>query len=601
MSITQSGRETPRGSVPEDPEDLLMNKGPGGIHPGVFWPSLAVLGLACVFAIGFPDATGEALGSIQKNVVGTFGWYYVLVVVTFVGFALWMGLSRFGDIKLGKEDEEPEFGVLSWFAMLFAAGMGIGLVFWGAAEPLTFFATDVKPGMTGEGPELAQKAMAQVFLHWGFHAWAIYVVVGLGLAYAIHRRGRPASIRWALEPILGDRVRGWLGDVIDTIAVVGTVAGIATSLGLGVQQISTGLVHLGIFDEVSDTLLVGAIIIITIMATASVVSGVGRGIQWLSNINLILAALFLIAILALGPTLFLLREWIQNIGVYFQNVLPLTFSTNAFSGEAGQIWQGAWTTFYWGWWISWAPFVGVFIARISRGRTVRQFVAGVLLVPTSVTFLWFSVLGGAAFYRQIFGEADLVGTDDEGNPVLVAEQVLFDLLEGLPASALLSGIAIVLVTIFFITSSDSGSLVVDMLASGGDPEPPTWSRVLWAGIEGLVAIGLLLAGGLTALQTGAILTALPFSVIMLAMCAATYRALSAEHAAMRRAARRQAAAEMAREVGSDVTEQLTDHFDEHFGDPVEAKVEEHVPRVLSQIAADKGGPGVFPGESRPPE
>jgi choline/glycine/proline betaine transport protein len=397
-------------------------------------------------------------------------------------------------------------------------------------------------------------------------------VVGLALAYAIHRKGRPASIRWALEPLLGDRVKGWVGDVIDIVAVVGTVAGVATSLGLGVQQISSGLVHLGFFDEVDNTLLVGLIVAITLFATVSVVSGVGKGIKWLSNINLGLAAVFLLAILLLGPTLFLLREWIQNIGVYAQNVLPMTFSTNAFSGEAGQVWQAGWTTFYWGWWISWAPFVGVFIARISRGRTVREFVAGVLLVPTTVTFLWFSVLGGSAFYTEIFGGGGLVGTNEEGEPALVAEQVLFDLLSGLPGGPLLSGMAVVLVTIFFITSSDSGSLVVDMLASGGDPDPPTWSRVLWAVIEGLVAIGLLLAGGLGALQTGAIITALPFSIIMLAMCVATYKALRGEHTAMVRATRRQAREEMARAVGTDVTEELTDNFEEHFGEPVEEQV-----------------------------
>lgn len=592
MAAPGERREPAAATEPDGPdESLVMNTGWGGIHPGVFWPSLIVLTVACVLTIGFPDASAKALGAIQENIVSGFGWYYVLVVAVFVAFALWMGLSRFGDIKLGKDEEDPEFGVFSWFAMLFAAGMGIGLVFWGAAEPLTFFATDVKPGMTGEGAELAQKAMAQVFLHWGFHAWAIYVVVGLALAYAIHRRGRPASIRWALEPVFGDRVRGWVGDVIDSVAVVGTVAGIATSLGLGVQQISSGLVHLGLFDEVGDTLLVGAIVVITILAIASVVSGVGRGIRWLSNTNLVLAAFFLIALLALGPTLFLLREWIQNIGVYFQNVIPMTFSTNAFSGEAGQIWQGAWTTFYWGWWISWAPFVGVFIARISRGRTVREFVAGVLLVPTTVTFLWFSVLGGSAFYQELFGGGGLVGTDDEGNPTLVAEQVLFDLVDGLPGSTLLAGVAIVLVTIFFITSSDSGSLVVDMLASGGDPEPPTWSRVLWAGIEGLVAIGLLLAGGLGALQTGAIITALPFSVIMLIMCVATYKALREEHTALVRASRRQAREEMARSVGTTVTTTLTDNFDEHFGQPVEEKVEEYVPRHVQKVLAEHQGRG----------
>ena len=559
-------------------EELIMDSGKGGIHNAVFYPALGILLLACFFAIVFPSATESALGNIQSNIVSGFGWYYVVIVAAFVGFSLWMGLSRFGDIKLGEDDEEPEFSVASWFAMLFAAGMGIGLVFWGAAEPLTFFAADQKPGMPGEGGELAQNSMAQVFLHWGFHAWAIYVVIGLALAYAIHRKGRPVSIRWVLEPLLGDRVRGWVGDVIDVVAVVGTVAGIATSLGLGVQQISAGLVHVGLIDSATDTVLVVLIVAITLLATVSVVSGVGRGIKWLSNFNLILAGIFLLAILLLGPTLFLLREWIENIGVYFQQVLELSFSTNAFTGEDGQAWQAGWTTFYWGWWISWAPFVGVFIARISKGRTIREFVAGVLLVPTTVTFLWFSVLGGSAFYQELFTDNTLVGTDADGNAEVVPEQVLFNLLDTLPGATLMSGIAIVLITIFFITSSDSGSLVVDMLASGGNPEPPTWSRVLWCCIEGLVAIALLLAGGLAALQTGAIITALPFSVILLAMCYATYRELRLEHRALTRAQRRQARKEMAREVGGDVTDELTDNFDEHFGEPVEDTVH----RVLAK-------------------
>ena len=564
--------------MPEEPPpptpraSRIGGRGPGGIHPGVFIPALAILVIACVFAIGFPEATETALTAVQTNIVGGFAWYYVLIVAGFIGFALWMGLSRFGNIKLGKDEDEPEYSVFAWFAMLFAAGMGIGLVFWGAAEPLTYFASDIKPGMTGEGAELAQKAMAQVFVHWGFHAWAIYVVVGLALAYAIHRKGRPVSIRWALEPLLGDRVKGRIGDVIDTIAVVGTVAGVATSLGLGVKQISAGLVHLGLCPEVTDTMLVVLIVLNTAAATLSVVSGVGKGIKWLSNINLALAGVFLLAILILGPTLFLLREWVQIAGVYLRDVLPLTFSTGAFTGDAGQLWQATWTTFYWGWWISWAPFVGVFIARISKGRTIREFVAGVLLVPTVVTFLWFSVLGGTAIYREMFGEGGLVGTDENGDPSVVAENVLFDLLSGLPGGAVLSGIAIILVTLFFITSSDSGSLVVDMLASGGDPNPPVWSRIVWAVIEGLVAIGLLLAGGLSALQTGAIITALPFSVIMIAMCFATYKALRTEHRALQRAERRQIRDEMASDIGGDVTEDLTENFDEHFGRPVEKTV-----------------------------
>ncbi len=510
---------------PRTDTDAPNDPGPStkSVHPAVFWPSLTILLLAAGTAMLFPDGTSEVLAEIQSAIVAGWGWYYVLVVAVFVAFSLYMGLSRFGKIRLGPDDEEPEYGLMAWFSMLFAAGMGIGLVFWGAAEPLTFF-VNPKPGVTGDSSALAEQAMAQVFLHWGLHAWAIYVVVGLALAYSIHRKGRPVSIRWALEPLLGDRVRGRLGDLIDTVAVVGTVAGVATSLGLGVQQISAGLVHLGVFDSAGNSLMIPLIAVITLFAILSVVSGIGKGIKWLSNVNLALAGVFLLAILVLGPTLFILRDFVQNVGVYLGSVVPLTFSTSAFQGDAGEAWQGSWTMFYWGWWMSWAPFVGVFIARISRGRTIRQFVGGVLLVPTLVTFVWFSVLGGTAIYRQMEGPGGLLEADGS----IISQNVLFDVLQGLPLGAVLSVVAIVLVTIFFVTSSDSGSLVVDMLASGGNPDPPTWSRVLWASTEGVVAAGLLLAGGLTALQTGAIITALPFSVVMLAMCVATYKALSLE-------------------------------------------------------------------------
>ncbi len=537
------------------------------IAPGVFYPALAILGIVVLISIFFPDATGDALGSAQDNVIGDIGWYYTLTVTGFVIFALWMGIGRFGDIKLGKDDDDPEFSLKAWFAMLFAAGMGIGLVFWGAAEPLTFF-TDPKPGVTGTDAELAQKAMSQVFLHWGLHAWAIYVVVGLSMAYAIHRKGRSVSLRWTLEPILGDRVKGRLGDAVDVVAIVGTVAGVATSLGLGVQQITAGFVHLGLIDEGTDTIRVVLIIAITSIAVASVVSGLGRGIKWLSNINLGLAAGLLLLVLVLGPTLFLLRSFVQNLGGYAADIVPLSFNTSAFAGEDGIQWQGFWTTFYWGWWMSWAPFVGIFIARISKGRTIREFVAGVLLVPTLVSALWFSVLGGSAILRQM-EVGDLVGSDGG----ITSENVLFDLLGSLPAGSILSGLAIILVTIFFVTSSDSGSLVVDMLASGGNPEPPTWSRVMWAVLEGLVAISLMLAGGLAALQTGAILTAVPFSIIMIAMCFATYRALKGERKEILRLARRAREREMAIEVGESVTGSLVDNFDDHFGRPVDERID----------------------------
>ncbi|TFD59165.1 BCCT family transporter [Cryobacterium suzukii] len=536
----------------------------------MFYPALGIILAVVVIAIAFPVRTGSVLALLQGWVVAGLGPYYVIIVATFVVFAIWMGLSRFGDIKLGKDDDEPEFGIMSWFAMLFAAGMGIGLVFWGASEPLTFF-TNPKPGVEGDSAELASAAMSQTFLHWGFHAWAIYAVVGLSLAYSIHRKGRPVSIRWALEPLLGTRrVKGRLGDVIDVIAIVGTLFGVATSLGLGVQQIAAGLSYLGVVGDVTNTLLVILIVVITIIATASVVSGVGKGIKWLSNINLSMAGLLLVAVLLLGPTMYLLRVLVQSLGGYFQDVVGLTFATSAYTGQGGLDWQGGWTVFYWGWWISWAPFVGVFIARISRGRTVRQFIAGVLLVPTFVTFIWFAVMGGSAIRQAWEGDGGGLFDPEVG---IVPENVLFNLLGTLPFGVILSVIAVIVIAIFFITSADSGSLVIDMLASGGDTNPPKWSRIMWAGLGGLVAIALLLAGGLAALQTGAILTAIPVSVVMVGMCIATYRAFRIEHEVLVAAERRQRREEMARRIGKSVTAHLEENFDDHFGEQVDGHIE----------------------------
>jgi choline/glycine/proline betaine transport protein len=541
------------------------------IRPTVFWPALAILAVVVVVSIAFPQRTGDAFSAAQSEVIGIFGWYYSLIVTGFVIFAIWVAVGRFGDIRLGPDDEDAEYGFLPWFSMLFAAGMGIGLVFWGAAEPLNFYSSP-KPGVEGDDVEIAHAAMSQTFLHWGLHAWAIYVVVGLGLAYAIHRKGRSVSLRWVLEPLLGDRVKGGLGDAIDVIAIVGTIAGVATSLGLGVSQIAAGLDYLGVVDGSSNTVLVVLIVGISIVATISVVSGLDVGIKWLSNINLGLAGLFALALLALGPTLFVLRSFVENVGEYLFNVVPYSFDTSAFFGADGQEWQGLWTTFYWGWWMSWAPFVGVFIARISRGRTVREFVAGVLLVPTTVSAVWFSILGGTAIYREKFGDGGLLNADGS----VTSESVLFNLVGDLPGGTLMAGLAIVLVTIFFVTSSDSGSLVVDMLASGGDTDPPKWSRVLWCVIEGLVAIGLLLAGGLGALQTGAILTALPFSVIMVAMCFAMYKAFKAEYTEIRRLNLKARRKVLADEVGETVTSDLVANFEDHFGDQVDQRIDERV-------------------------
>lgn len=551
--------------------------GKGNVAPAVFWPSLIVVLAVAVIAIAFPAFTDTVLSGTQTWIVTNLGWFYMLVIGLMIAFALYMCFSRFGKIKLGRDDEEPEFSWLSWFCMLFAAGMGVGLVFYGVAEPLTYATSDPKPGWEGDISQLAEMGMAQTFVHWGLHPWSVYAVIGLALAYAIHRRGRPVSIRWALEPLLGEkRVQGWMGDIIDIMAVFGTIAGVATSLGLGVQQIGAGLVAMGVVETADMTLLIILIVVITLLATLSVVSGLGKGIKWLSNINLSLAAVLLIAVLLLGPTLFIFQNFIQSIGTYLGSVLDMTLDVGAYQGEAGAEWGSTWTIFYWGWWVSWAPFVGVFIARISRGRTVRQFVAGVLLVPTLVGFFWFSVMGGAGLYREIFGEAGLVDPVDG----VVAEESLFNMLSGLPLGGILSVLAIVVVAIFFITSSDSGSLVVDMLASGGHPNPPVWSRVMFSLLEGIIAIGLLLAGGLAAIQSAALATALPFSIILLAMAWATIRAMKADEKQL------QDAKEAARY--EEVTSHLSRQFDSAFGPQVDSRIDYRLERTTGPAGIGGG-------------
>ncbi|WP_395949249.1 BCCT family transporter [Brevibacterium aurantiacum] len=553
--------------------------GKGMIAPAVFWPSLITILAVALLAIVLPDGTNKVLTSINDWIVADLGWYYMLVIGAFVIFSIALGFSKFGKITLGRDGEKPEFGVFSWFAMLFAAGMGIGLVFYGVGEPLSYATSDPKPGWSGSEADISKLAMAQTFVHWGLHPWAIYAVIGLALAYAIHRRGRPVSIRWALEPLLGHRVKGWMGDVIDILAIFGTVFGIATSLGLGVQQISSGLQEIGLVDDFDNMFLVILIVIITFLATLSVISGVGAGIKWLSNINLSMAGLLLIAVLLLGPTLFLFQNLIESLGVYLANFFNMTFDVGAYTGEEGATWASSWTIFYWGWWISWAPFVGVFIARISRGRTVREFIAGVLLVPTVVGFIWFAALGGTGIYQELFGDGGLVDPEDG----VVAEKVLFDVLGSLPMGGVLSAVAIILVAIFFITSSDSGSLVVDMLASGGHPNPPVWSRVLWAGLEGALAIGLLLAGGLGALQAASLATALPFSIILILIAVSTVRAFQLEAARTREI-----------ETGQryhEVGEHIADDFDEYLGDKVDARIDYRLSRT-------KGVLGRTPKEGR---
>ncbi len=526
----------------------------------VFWPAAAIVTVFVTFALLAPGAAESLFLTIQSQIVNTFNWYYVLISAFFVAFSLFVGFSRFGNIKLGKDDDKPEFSLMAWFSLLFAAGMGIGLVFYGVSEPLSHFANP-RPGVTGTPAELAQAALSQTYLHWGVHAWSIYVVVGLALAYAIHRRQRPISIRWALEPLLGKKVQGGWGNTIDVVALVGTLFGVATSLGLGVLQISAGLDSANLVEP-SQGSQVAIIAVISFFVLLSVLSGLTRGMKWLSSINLVLAGLLVIYLVVFGPTTFLLREFVQSIGAYIQNFVSLSFNVNAFTGVDGESWQASWTSFYWGWWISWAPFVGIFIARISKGRTVRQFVAGVILVPTLIGILWFSVLGGTAIAVELSGEGTLLAADGSVN----FAGALFDMLNYVPGTPVLTVGVLLLITIFFVTSSDSGALVMGMIATGGQVNPKKRVRTFFTLITAALAISLLLSGGLLALQTAAIIIALPFSVVMLLICWSTVIAFGRERRAYDRARRAQ----------------LVDHIGDYYGLEVEEPSERGILDTVSR-------------------
>ena len=545
--------------------------------------AVIVLGFVGLAAVA-PHWLSDLLKTANTSVVNGLGWYYSLIVAGFVGFALLVAFGPYGNITLGPDDEPPSYSLVSWFAMLFAAGMGIGLVFWGVAEPLSHYGTP-PPGTPGTSSAAkAQEAMTTSFLHWGLSAWAVYIVVGLAIAYTVHRKGRKVSLRWVLEPLFGRRVRGWLGDVVDVFAIVGTLFGVAASLGFGASQFTSGLEYLNILKSEIWVLLV-VIAIITSLATCSVLSGLDRGIKWLSNANLMLAAVLALAVLLLGQPLFVLREFVQTIGDYLSNFVHLSFRTLPFQGEAGESWLGSWTTYYWGWWISWSPFVGIFIARISKGRTVREFVAGVLAVPTLVTFLWFSIMGGTALWQQLewqrtngTGDAlvdaqgnssGLVGGDGTVDKV----NALFQVLQHIPASSLLIVGFLILLVIFFVTSADSAAFVVDMVATGGEQNPPVLTRVTWAVLGGGIAAVLLWGGaaaggnltaGLDALQTMTILAAAPFSVVMVLACLATLRAFSNEHRQRLRLENRVLRREMTEHVMDKVTEHVRESVAEHL-------------------------------------
>lgn len=486
----------------------------------VFVPAAIIMLLLVIGTAINPEAAGALFSDVLSFTTETFGWFYMLAVALFLMFIIVLAFSSYGSIKLGPDHAEAEYGFLEWFAMLFSAGYGIALLFYGVAEPVMHFSSP--PMSDPQTIAAAKEAMQIAYFHWGFHIWAIYGVVGLSLAYFAFRHGLPLSIRSTLYPIIGERIHGPIGHTVDVFAILGTMFGIATSLGLSVSQINAGLNYLlPDIIPVNTTVQVIAIALVTAAALVSVLAGMDKGVKRLSILNMLLATALMLFVFVVGPTIFILNAFMENTGSYLGNIVERTFSLQAYENSN---WIGSWTLFIFAWTIAWAPFVGLFIAKISRGRTISEFVLGVMLVPTFFTFFWFSVFGDTALHMiMVDGYTSLI-SEVQNNQAIA----LFKLLENLPFTEFVSSLTILLIITFFVTSSDSGSLVIDSLAAGGRSDTPWWQRSFWVVTEGAVAAVLLLAGGLEALQTAAIVSALPFAIIILISMFGMWRALRIE-------------------------------------------------------------------------
>jgi BCCT family betaine/carnitine transporter len=494
------------------------------MHDIVF-PVTALLIIAFVTGtLIFPEGAKELMDGAKNGAIAIFDWGFLLGANLFVLFCLALICMPVGKIRIGGVDAKPEFSMLSWFAMLFAAGMGIGLLFWSVAEPVAYY-TDwygTPFGVEPNTPEGAKLAMGATMYHWGLHPWAIYSIVGLSLAFFAYNKGLPLTVRSAFFPLLGDRVWGWPGNLIDIVAVLATIFGLATSLGFGAQQAASGISYL--FDiEPGLNVQVAVIAGVTAVATISVIRGIDGGVKLLSNINMAVAALLLAFVLVVGSTSTIF-QWMWDTSVsYASNMFALS---NPFGREEDTTWFHGWTVFYWAWWISWSPFVGMFIARVSKGRTVREFITAVLLIPTAITLLWMSTFGGSGIEQVQNGVGKLAS---EG--ITDTSLAMFQMLENLPLGAITSFVAIVLVLVFFVTSSDSGSLVIDSITSGGKIDAPKTQRVFWAVSEGAIAGVLLYVGGdqaLSALQSGAVSVGMPFTVLLIVMCFSLFKGLHHE-------------------------------------------------------------------------
>ncbi|MDO8825582.1 BCCT family transporter [Methylophaga sp.] len=498
---------------------IKSSKIPSTILVPVFVPAVIITLLLVIGTISNPELAGEAFAATLSYMTKTFGWFYMLAVAFFLVFIVTVAISSWGKTKLGPDHAEPQYSFPAWFAMLFSAGYGIALLFFGVAEPVLHYASP--PQGAPETIDAAKQAMQIAFFHWGFHIWAIYGLTGLVLAYFAYRHGLPLSMRSALYPLIGERIYGPIGHTVDVIAILGTLFGIATTLGLSVAQINAGMNYLWPSIPVSTFVQVVTIAGITMLAILSVVAGLDKGVKRLSIVNMVLALALMLFVFIAGPSIVILETFLQNTGSYLNNIVERTFNLQAYTRSD---WIGNWTLFIFGWTIAWAPFVGLFIAKISRGRTIRQFVFGVLLVPTIFTFIWFSIFGDTAL-NMIMHQGYTALITEVQNDTAIA---LFKLYERLPLTSIVSFITVILIMTFFVTSSDSGSLVIDSLASGGSSVTPVWQRVFWATLEGLVAAALLIAGGLSALQTMSITSALPFAIIMVLAAIGMWRALAIE-------------------------------------------------------------------------
>ncbi|MBP2280497.1 choline/glycine/proline betaine transport protein [Psychrobacter sp. PL15] len=484
-----------------------------------------------IFGAFFTETAGTLFSFLQNFITDKFGWMFIILVNTALILCIYLATSRYGDIRLGAQTETPQYSLFSWIGMLFSAGIGIGLVYWGTAEPLYHFMAP--PLGEAETVEAAKQAMSISFLHWGLHAWAIYTIVALSLAYFHFRRGLPLSIRSTLYPILGKKIYGRWGHMVDILAVFGTMFGVVTSLGLGVMQINSGLE--GLFG-IPNNLTVQFIIIafVTALACGSLMLGLDKGIKRLSDINMGFTGVLLAFMVILGPTLFIFNSFIENIGNYLVALVPLSTWGESYSNTD---WQSAWTIFYWAWWVSWAPFVGVFIARISRGRTIREFVLGVLFIPMLILFFWFTTFGGVAIHMELLAALDPALVSPGLVEAVQADSgsAIFKLVEYYPLAKPITLLIVIMIVLWFVTSSDSASFVIDMLTAGGDTNPPKIQRLFWAIMEGLIAAILLAAGGLSALQAAAIVAGLPFALVIFVMMYALLRGLSRDRLILYRA------------------------------------------------------------------